>query len=66
MEVNFYWFGVFLAIFSGIAHNSGLLIEKYLINKIPVEVKVMKNLIKNPIWLLALIIRFGLGSLFSW
>ncbi|NHJ20819.1 MAG: hypothetical protein EAX91_07760 [Candidatus Lokiarchaeota archaeon] len=63
MEAAFYWFGVLLAILGGCAHYSGLILEKSVINKMPIEVKLMKNLIKKPQWLLAIFIRFGVGSI---
>lgn len=62
MEV--YWLGVLLAIFSGVSHYTGLLIEKSIINKIPPNVKLMKNLVRTPLWLFALFLRFGVGTIF--
>ena len=63
MEPNIYWIGVFLAILGGCSHYLGLILEKYVINKMPVELKLMKTLIKEPLWLFAIFIRFGIGSL---
>lgn len=59
-----YWLGVLLAILSGLSHFSGMLIEKMIINKLPPDVKLMKSLVRTPLWLFALLIRFGLGSAF--
>ena len=59
-----YWLGVLLAIFSGVSHYTGLLIEKFVINKIPPDVKLMKNLVRTPLWLFALFLRFGVGTIF--
>lgn len=59
-----YWLGVLLAIFSGVSHYTGLLIEKSIINKIPPDVKLMKNLVRTPLWLFALFLRFGVGTIF--
>ena len=44
-----YWLGVLLAIFSGVSHYTGLLIEKSIINKMPPDVKLMKNLVRTPL-----------------
>ncbi|MCJ7650281.1 MAG: hypothetical protein MUP85_16855 [Candidatus Lokiarchaeota archaeon] len=63
MEPTFYSIGVLLAILGGFAHYSGLILEKYVINKLPDEAKLMKTLIKDPLWLLAIFIRFGIGSI---
>jgi len=49
--------GIFLALAGGIANNSGALLQKYAINKIPKEEKekgFFKKLLKNPLWLLGL------------
>lgn len=59
-----YWLGVLLAIFSGVLHYTGLLIEKAIINKMPPDVKLMKNLVRTPLWLFALFLRFGVGTIF--
>ena len=59
-----YWIGVLLAVLGGASHYLGLILEKYVINRLPREAKLMKSLIKEPLWLLALSIRFGLGSIF--
>lgn len=53
-----------MAILSGLSHFSGMLIEKSIINKLPPDVKLMKSLVRTPLWLFALFIRFGLGSAF--
>ena len=59
-----YWLGVLLAIFSGVSHYTGFLIEKSIINKMPPDVKLMKNLVRTPLWLFALFLRFGIGTIF--
>lgn len=54
---NYFILGIFLAVAGGIANNSGALVQKYAINKIPKEEKekgFYKKLIKNPLWLLGL------------
>ena len=64
MDPIVYWIGVLLAVLGGASHYLGLILEKYVINRLPREAKLMKSLIKEPLWLLALSIRFGLGSIF--
>ena len=63
MEPTIYWIGVFLAILGGFSHYLGLILEKHVINKMPDEVKLMKTLVKEPLWLFAIFIRFGIGSI---
>lgn len=63
MEPSIYWIGVLLAILGGCSHYFGLILEKYVINKMPDEVKLMKTIIKEPVWLFAIFIRFGTGSI---
>jgi len=63
MEPSIYWIGVLVAILGGCSHYLGLILEKYVINKMPDEVKLMKTIIKEPLWLFAIFIRFGIGSI---
>ncbi|MFX0059866.1 MAG: hypothetical protein ACFE85_06720 [Candidatus Hodarchaeota archaeon] len=64
MESSLYWIGVILALLAGWSHYSGLIIEKVVINKLDPDAKLMKNLVRTPKWLLAIFIRFGIGSIF--
>ncbi|MHA1498552.1 MAG: hypothetical protein ACTSRT_13550 [Promethearchaeota archaeon] len=52
-----------MAILGGLSHYLGLILEKYVINKMPDEAKLMKTLVKEPLWLFAIFIRFGIGSI---
>jgi len=63
MEPSIYIGGVIFGILGGFSHYLGLITEKHVINKMPVELKLMKTLIKEPLWLFAIFIRFGIGSL---
>ena len=63
MEPTIYWLGVFLAILGGCLNYLALILEKYVINKMPIELKLMKTLIKEPLWLLTIFIRFGIGPI---
>jgi len=64
VETSIYWLGIILALLAGWSHYSGLIIEKVVINKLDPDAKLMKNLIRTPKWLLAIFIRFGIGSIF--
>ncbi len=49
--------GIILALAGGITNNSGALLQKYAVNKIPGEERekdFFKKLLKNPLWLLGL------------
>ncbi|MHA1981614.1 MAG: hypothetical protein ACTSXN_11050 [Promethearchaeota archaeon] len=63
MEPTVYSIGVSMAILGGLSHYLGLILEKYVINKMPDEAKLMKTLVKEPLWLFAIFIRFGIGSI---
>ncbi len=61
--------GIIFALSGGIANNIGALLQKYAINKIPIEERdkgFFKKLIKNPYWLLGLLLILGAsGALFT-
>jgi len=63
MDYSTYWIGILFALLAGQAHYTGLIIDKMIINKLPSEAKVMKNLVRNPKWLLAVSIRYLIGSI---
>ncbi len=67
--VNFFILGIILALIGGIANNSGALLQKYAINKIPIperEKGFYKKLFKNPYWVIGLILIIGAsGALIS-
>lgn len=62
--MDIYWIGIILGIASGISHYSGVIIEKLVINRLPPEAKLMRSLAKTPLWLFALTLRFGIGTIF--
>jgi len=66
---NFLILGIFLALAGGIANNSGALLQKYAINKIPKEERdkdFYKRLFKSPYWVIGLIlILVASGALIS-
>jgi len=61
--------GIIFALSAGIANNIGALLQKHAINKIPKEERekeFFKKLLKNPYWVLGLILILGAsGALFS-
>jgi len=64
MDSSFYWMGISFAILSGIINNFGIILQKKVVNEIRVEVKFGRALIKNPLWLLGLMMQLGIGTIF--
>jgi len=64
MEGAYYWLGVVLAIGAGISRQTGLLVQKKVINSFPLEKreKLMRNLIRSPLWIFAFVVQMGIGS----
>jgi len=63
MDYSTYWIGILFALLAGQAHYTGLIIDKMIINKLPPEAKTMKNLVRTPKWLIAVFIRYLIGSI---
>ena len=64
MGAENYVLGVILTILGGVVNNLAVIMQKYEINKLPKgEEKLMKTLIKKPLWLIGLIIQLGLSSI---
>ena len=63
MEPLLYWFGVILAIFSGVVNNYGTLLQKKVVNKHKDNPQFMRSLAKNPTWLFGLILQMVVGGL---
>ncbi len=62
-----YWFGVSLAITSGITNNLGTVLQKKVVNEVPQELKGKKffrTLLKNRMWLFGLILQNVIGAIF--
>ncbi len=60
-----YVLGVFLAIFTGIVNATASILQKKIINEMSGErreKKFFKSLIKNPLWILSIILVYGVGS----
>lgn len=64
MGAENYVIGVILTILGGVINNLAVIMQKYVINRLPKdEEKLMKTLIKKPLWLGGLIIQLGLSSI---
>ncbi|MFO7794921.1 MAG: DMT family transporter [Promethearchaeia archaeon] len=68
ISYDLYLSGVLFAILSGICSNTGVIIQKKVVNKItndlPSKKSLMRILIRDKIWILGLLINFGVGSIF--
>ncbi len=64
MDSSFYWMGISFAILSGIINNFGIILQKKVVNEIRAEVKFGRTLIRNPLWLLGLMMQLGIGTIF--
>jgi hypothetical protein len=62
-----YIVGLLMGILCGIANNVGMLLEKYVINKIPIEErdkKFFRKLVTNKVWLLGFSLDIGISTIF--
>jgi len=58
--------GVFLTIIAGVINNLATIMQKYVINKLPKdEEKLMKTLIKEPLWLTGLIMQLAIVGILT-
>lgn len=64
MSMLLYWFGVLMAVLSGIANNYGTVLQKKVVNRYKEESKFMRTLIKKPLWLVGLLLQLLIGSIF--
>jgi len=64
MATSFYWLGVSLAISSGLSNHIGTILQKKVINELPNESKFFRSLVKERLWLIGLILQYGLGAIF--
>lgn len=64
MDASLYWLGVLFAIFSGVANNIGIVMQKKVVNDLSSEAKFTRSLIKNPLWLLGFSMQLALGTVF--
>jgi MFS family permease len=62
-----YIVGLSMGILCGVANNIGMLLEKYVINKIPIEErnkKFFRKLVTNKVWLLGFSLDIGISTIF--
>jgi hypothetical protein len=62
-----YIVGLLMGILCGVANNVGMLLEKYVINKIPIEErnkKFFRKLVTNKVWLLGFSLDIGISTIF--
>jgi drug/metabolite transporter (DMT)-like permease len=65
MGASVYTLGVTFAIISGIINNLGTVLQKKVVNdKSDEDSKLMKKLIKSPLWLIGLLMQLVIGSVF--
>jgi len=64
MSALLYWFGVIMAILSGIANNYGTVLQKKVVNQYKEDSKFIRTLIKKPLWLIGLLLQMLVGSIF--
>ena len=64
---DLYLIGVFLALIAGVSNAIGNILQKKVVNEIPIQErddKFMRSLIKNPTWILGLASSMGLSTIF--
>ena len=65
MDLN-YILGVVTALFCGACMQTGILLQKKVVNDMPPEEKerrFLRTLLKNPRWLTGLLLEYGLGTI---
>jgi drug/metabolite transporter (DMT)-like permease len=61
--VSGYSLGVTFSVASGISNNVGMVLQKRVVSELPdQEKRFMRRLIKNPVWLVGLILQLALGT----
>jgi uncharacterized membrane protein YhaH (DUF805 family) len=62
-----YWIGVTFAIIAGVISNSGIILQKKAVNKLPPkskEKRFFRSLVRNPVWLSGLILGMFIPAAF--
>lgn len=57
-----YLIGVLAAIFAGIIFNLGMVIQKIAVSRIPLETRLIHQLIRSPLWLAGFGLQFIIGT----
>lgn len=67
MSLFDYWLGVLLAVACGVVNNVGMVLQKKVVNDLPMkarEERFKRSLARNPLWLVGLILQLVIGSIF--
>jgi len=64
MTASLYWLGVSLALLAGSTTQFGSVLQKKVVNDVSGEPEFMRSLIKRPLWILGVIMSFGVSSIF--
>ena len=64
MTATLYWLGVSLALLAGSTTQFGSVLQKKVVNDVSGEPEFMRSLIKRPLWILGVIMSFGVSSIF--
>lgn len=64
MATSLYWSGVLLALLAGSITQSGSVLQKKAVNEVSGETEFMRSLVRKPIWILGVILSFGVSSIF--
>ena len=64
MTATLYWLGVSLALLAGSTTQFGSVLQKKVVNDVLGEPEFMRNLVKKPLWILGVIMSFGVSSIF--
>ncbi|TFF98518.1 MAG: hypothetical protein EU547_01275 [Promethearchaeota archaeon] len=59
-----YWIGILCAIGSGLLSNLGIVLQKKVVNELPSNEHLMRNLVKNKLWITGFLINFAVGTIF--
>ncbi|MFX1450443.1 MAG: hypothetical protein ACFFCM_06360 [Promethearchaeota archaeon] len=59
-----YWIGVLFAIVAGVLANIGTVMQKKVVNEVSDEAKFFRSLIKEPLWVLGLLMGLAFGAIF--
>jgi drug/metabolite transporter (DMT)-like permease len=62
VDTNLYWFGVLMAIASGMLNNLGTVVQKKVVNDHRDDKQFLRTLFKNPMWLVGLLLQLAAGS----
>ena len=66
MGAETYLLGVILTILAGVVNNVAVVMQKYVINNLPKgEKKLMKTLIKKPMWFIGLIMQLAISGVLT-